>query len=246
MPPEACTLFWVGKDGLKRSRLGRDGESDDTTEISAKEALRWSKFGEWIENYNRGRNGPNITRAEDKIHVIREILLELAGSQPSSFALVPYISNFPSYQKTARPSDASWIVQAALVINSFSDQNKFLVVLTALSATYGGIHLTAWNFHFASQTEQLLWKIACFDIIAFVPSGLLYVIGAICLAINMDKLGLRLLVRDKIWLWTFVIFLLIPYTLARMYIVVEAFISLHHVPIGVYAAVPWVQPIPHV
>ena len=36
------------------------------------------------------------------------------------------------------------------------------------------------------------------------------------------------------------------YILSRLYIVVEAFISLRHVPIGVYAAVPWVQAIPHV
>ena len=46
--------------------------------------------------------------------------------------------------------------------------------------------------------------------------------------------------------WIFLTPLLILYALSRIYIVVESFISLRHVPIGVYAAIPWVQDIPHI
>jgi hypothetical protein len=41
-------------------------------------------------------------------------------------------------------------------------------------------------------------------------------------------------------------FLIFFYGLSRVYIVVEAFISLRHVLIGVYSAVPWTQSIPHI
>lgn len=36
------------------------------------------------------------------------------------------------------------------------------------------------------------------------------------------------------------------YTASRLYLVTESFLSLRHVPIGAYAAVPWVQTIPHI
>lgn len=36
------------------------------------------------------------------------------------------------------------------------------------------------------------------------------------------------------------------HTASRLYLVTESFLSLRHVPIGAYAAVPWVQNIPHV
>lgn len=40
------------------------------------------------------------------------------------------------------------------------------------------------------------------------------------------------------------VFLLI-YTLARIYIIVESFISIRHVRLGVYLMPSWVQMIPH-
>ena len=36
------------------------------------------------------------------------------------------------------------------------------------------------------------------------------------------------------------------YIFSRVYLVVESFISLRHLPIGVFAAVPWVQVILHI
>ncbi len=37
----------------------------------------------------------------------------------------------------------------------------FLLVLTLIQAAYGGVHLVTLSFMFPSQTERLLWKIAC-------------------------------------------------------------------------------------
>jgi hypothetical protein len=40
---------------------------------------------------------------------------------------------------------------------------------TILPLIYGGVHLTAWNYIFPTSPELLLWKIACFGIVATFP-----------------------------------------------------------------------------
>ena len=49
--------------------------------------------------------------------------------------------------------------------------------------------------------------------------------------------------------WVGVLFLVlnVPVTVvARIFLVVESFVSLRHVPIGVYASVPWSDWLPHI
>ena len=103
-------------------------------------------------------------------------------------------------------------------------------------------YLTAWSLQFASKTEQLLWKIACFGIMGTFPT---IMVTAIVLQrlhdhVRPDSKIVRRMVfcRYSPYITFFI--------LSRLYIVVEAFISLRHVPIGAYAAIPWVQAIPHV
>ena len=38
----------------------------------------------------------------------------------------------------------------------------------------------------------------------------------------------------------------ILYALSRIYLVIESFVSLRHVSIGAYAAVPWIEAVPHI
>ena len=121
------------------------------------------------------------------------------------------------------------------------------LLLIALPIAYGGIHLAAWNFQFASNIEHLLWKIACI------------IIMTTCIAITMTFLCLSLLeeLTRKFRLFSikqilaflrektpFV--LLSFYSLSRTYLLIESFISLRYAPIGVFATVPWVQSIPHI
>ncbi|KAK3900069.1 hypothetical protein C8A05DRAFT_36304 [Staphylotrichum tortipilum] len=101
-----------------------------------------------------------------------------------------------------------------------ADEDKYVenfgVLFLLLSLAYGGVHLSAWNFEFPTATESLLWKI----------SGDLPVLTGIFRAI------------DKAIVLVFVV--------CRLYIVVEAFVSLRSVPIGVYWTPSWIQMIPHV
>ena len=133
---------------------------------------------------------------------------------------------------------------------------RFFIPLTA---AYGGIHLSAWNFEFPSRVESIIWRTACFIIIGssfallavpswdtlddyFNPSyydaGLRdWKYRRACKLMRALKKGVG---------YGSVGLLLLCYAASRIYLVVESFISLRHVPIGVYAAVPWVENIPHV
>ena len=134
-------------------------------------------------------------------------------------------------------------------INLFLYLLRFFIPLTA---AYGGIHLSAWNFEFPSRVESFIWKVACL-IIMFSSLALLVV--RICVAWLEDTRlhqFLRAWKIDKVFeLPTYfaIVFsglYILCYATARLYLVMESVTSVRHVPIGVYAAVPWVQNIPHV
>ena len=126
---------------------------------------------------------------------------------------------------------------------------RFFIPLTA---AYGGIHLSAWNFEFPSRVESIIWRTACFIIIG--SSFALLAVPSWSALYNYffrpDWEKRRILRLMGAWTimggFGLAGVLLLFYTASRLYLVVEAFISLRHVPIGVYAAVPWVENIPHV
>ncbi len=133
---------------------------------------------------------------------------------------------------------------------------RFFIPLTA---AYGGIHLTAWNFEFPSRVESIIWRTACFVIVGssftflVIPSwtslmnrlyGRDYVYTRADKKISRSLKSMRALTL-MMGLGSAGL-LLLCYPASRLYLVVESFLSLRQVPIGVYAAVPWVQNIPHV
>ena len=120
---------------------------------------------------------------------------------------------------------------------------RFFIPLTG---AYGGIHLSAWNFEFPSRVESILWRTACFIIIGS-SFALLAVPSLSALQfyfLNPYRPNMRAMTE---WVgFCFAGLLFLCYAASRLYLVVESFLSLRHVPIGVYAAVPWVENIPHV
>lgn len=50
-----------------------------------------------------------------------------------------------------------------------------MVILFLIQIIYAGIHVAAWNFHFATSTEQLLWRIST-----------LYILGSVLLGWTID------------------------------------------------------------
>ena len=161
----------------------------------------------------------------------RRVLKRLfRGEDSLMYALVPSATDFPHIRGR----------ETTKFTNLYLDDKIPISLFFFLPALYGGVHLSAWGFNFPSRTEELLWKIACLDIMGSS------IVGA--LVISPGKLGL-----DGIWetiygyfAITSLVVLAFVYALSRVYIVTEAFVSLRHVPVGVYATVPWSQNIPHI
>jgi hypothetical protein len=123
------------------------------------------------------------------------------------------------------------------------------LLLFLLPAIYGAVHLSAWSFEFPSPVEKLLWKIACLDLVISLP---VFLVVGVARENRMVGVGGRdngCVAELTLLSWGGLLFLLlnVPVTVvARMYLVVESFISLRHVPIGVYATVPWSDWLPHI
>jgi hypothetical protein len=139
--------------------------------------------------------------------------------------------------------------------------------LGALCGAYGIFHLWAWSFEFPSDTEQLIWRVCCILTI----SGAVLNINSIwlyndfvllSLALDMDAesddrvtkpshgtVFRRMLVDSHFFKKIRIIFAIIftaLFLLARLFIIVESFISIRKVPAGVYATIRWVDMIPHI
>jgi hypothetical protein len=108
----------------------------------------------------------------------------------------------------------------------------FFIAVVLVQAAYAGAHLGALSIMFPSQKERLLWKISCYILFAITA------LSAITL--------LLVYIKSRVYLGGYfpnfvgnvgggtVIFGVPLILCARAYIVIESFISLRHVPIGVY------------
>lgn len=128
-----------------------------------------------------------------------------------------------------------------------------LLAALVICSFYGVAHILAWKFEFPTRIERLLWRIACIDIIAGTVTVLaLFSISIYIHEHNWKSLGNAILTREPgimPWIYRLVIFvgvLNIPlFVLSRLFIIVETFVSLRRVPLGVYATANWAEYIPH-
>ncbi|KAL8843031.1 MAG: hypothetical protein Q9176_002334 [Flavoplaca citrina] len=123
------------------------------------------------------------------------------------------------------------------------------MVVWSASMAYGGAHATAWHGQFPSRTELLLWRASS---ICIAGSGLTWIL------INMlarTSPGFKAYWKEVETLrahWTSLVglgslaFLCgLAYVLARIYLVVESFISLRKLPASAFNTVEWTQLVPH-
>ncbi len=134
---------------------------------------------------------------------------------------------------------------------------SLVVLAVVLPTIYGGVHLSAWNFEFPTPTEHLLWKIMCFVIIGAVPAmfGAMFFFSLLlfCFTTLGEKFRITVIrnYENHAIFWAdgyykFVgVVVFAAYSCARLYLVVESFISLRRVPVGVYYTAPWLQMMPH-
>jgi hypothetical protein len=130
------------------------------------------------------------------------------------------------------------------------------LAVVVIPAAYGGIHLSAINSLFPTEIELTLWKSSCFILLGFAGLMIAGFVGIFAYNKCMD--AWRMLVKyrpfrsitlnlevpdwlDSVASFLFlasiaiaIIFVALLYIGARLFIVVESFISLRHVPVGVY------------
>ena len=123
------------------------------------------------------------------------------------------------------------------------------MVLWSVSMVYGGIHAAAWDTYFPSGVESKMWR---FSSLYISSSGLLW-----CIINMLAKLWKPF---DDYWNRTVLphppFAKSIPlvaccavcgtmYVLVRAFLVIEAFISIRHLPASAYETPDWSQLIPH-
>ncbi len=148
------------------------------------------------------------------------------------------------------------------VIGASPDSILLFIVILA----YCCLHFIAWNFTFPTRIESILWRVACITII-----GTSFILLACETYQDGHRLGRwdrwyvklfpkksgglqRMNTMEKrrreqefIPLWEVIIMspVTMMYTLARVYIVVEVFVSLRSLPVGAFDSVQWSDFIPH-
>ena len=169
----------------------------------------------------------------------------------------PQYANFLEYKRTAvitghhflhceasNMSDSPSILEDMLV--NVEGSFSFLALLGLL---YGGLHLAVWGSHFPTYIEQIMWRVAgCVT----ASGGLTFLV-----IVHVTKIWDPITPLYRLWYrWntnprrivfgTLLRVCLVLYIIARLYIVVEAFISLRSLPTGAYDTVSWSDHLPHI
>lgn len=217
----------ASKELGKGEKMSKDEDTDKDEQMGEDQEIgktnQAGKFGKEEENRNNSR------ASEQTLHQKRSLSKRISQIQGI------YLGTLAKRSRNAKANS----------------KLSYLSSLGILPIIYGGIHLAAWNFDFPSQVESLLWKFSSFIIIGLAPVLFLLLL----LSLAFEEYPTDWLFSSVIKWFTILSFISLLslvflgsllYTFARIFLVVESFISLRHVPIGVYAAVPWVQNIPHV
>ncbi|KAK1774759.1 hypothetical protein QBC45DRAFT_361093 [Copromyces sp. CBS 386.78] len=129
-----------------------------------------------------------------------------------------------------------------------------LLMISALSGLNAGIHLAAWNYIFPSKTERQLWRVASL-LSPVVELAMIFVRLVIKFLTKFTGPHRLIYRRDFItggwisflesWLHLSLYFFLWYVVIGRLYLNVEAFISLRHMPYGVFVMPSWLEVLPH-
>lgn len=118
------------------------------------------------------------------------------------------------------------------------NRDKFGYPLLALvSFLYGCVHATSWKAHFPTYIEKLMWRVA----VCVVAGGGIVICGFVWLNLSLPYNSLYKIFHRPL-LASVAFFLAV----ARVFLVVESFISLRSLPLGAYSTVSWANLIPHI
>jgi hypothetical protein len=167
----------------------------------------------------------------------------------ASVLTIPVTSQFDDRFRNLEPDNAGTKSTSADDGVKQSSQKHFRSLPFLLQLHFGGIfpglilcglHLLAWNNSFPTKAESIIWRVCCFVSIA---SCLLY---GFCFVVYHTRWLQPILKITWIRRGGDEILLVLPYTFARLILIILAFLSLRSMPSGVYETIQWTQYLPHI
>ncbi|KAK0663475.1 hypothetical protein QBC41DRAFT_368084 [Cercophora samala] len=225
-PWESALMLMVELAIYKHSELYlyRRFPTEEPVVVDSKKELQDFYFGDLIEK---------------QVKAMKWVALPSTGGCLEADEVLPSGIGFKGRRQTAdiSPTQLARLDGIASVLGDVEQGNShtgsgFLI----LPVLYGGIHLFAWNFPFVTENEMMFWKISCIT----VMTGTVLVTPVVIL-LDRHCTGTQ---RERLWFIPIAICFL--YIFARVFIVVESFISLRGERIGVFLSPPWLQNFPHV
>lgn len=191
-------------------------------------SLRWCLAAEAVRNYPAIKRRFNLAKHIDSVGMTISCLQE---SQLEEL-LEENSSNWST--KGLLPGDYGLVMGIALWFASM---------------TFGGIHAAAWNDHFPSGVESWMWRCSAAYIIC---SGLVWLLINFVAQISkpFDDYWNRTRLPHAPFANSIPLIIVCGlcgslYTFARMYLVIEAFVSIRQLPVAAYLTPDWTQIIPH-
>jgi hypothetical protein len=127
---------------------------------------------------------------------------------------------------------------------------NFLVVGFLLAGLfYGGVHLIVWNRPFRGRTDELLWKSSSITILVSGIVAMILELAQNFAAINrqIDRTVWRFAAKASGHASTVGYCLFAPlYIFARVFIIVECFLDVFHLPDSAFGTPRWSQYFPHI
>lgn len=235
--------------------------------------LQAAFYNKALENQNSGHDGPHPTVGDGQLaaenrwaRVIEEfeaqssrydtphslVRAHYGGAIMRSQGMLPlWMTDSPVHEDRI----GGLIDSVLYLANKSGSADIFYLLAVVLSAAYGGMHMAAWNGTFPTEFELRAWRLCCF-LLASVPAIAYFLVlvlrySPIFAPRRETQPSWRLVNRFLSmffypFLYALYYLLRSCYWCARVFIVVESFVSLRLVPIGVYWTPIWPQMIPHV
>ncbi|KAL8821038.1 MAG: hypothetical protein Q9191_007395 [Dirinaria sp. TL-2023a] len=147
------------------------------------------------------------------------------------------------------------------------DGSRDSILLVLVVMAYSSIHFVAWNFNFPTKVEQIIWRVDCIVMVSaasiFFASEFYFEgvrTGRWSYWWSKMSPGLPRLSRDQrstsvmnikeedplpTWQVAIMLAVTVVYTIARMHIAVECFVTLRSLPLGAFDTVQWSNFLPH-
>lgn len=127
--------------------------------------------------------------------------------------------------------------------HTFSAHSTVMTGLFALCpALFGAIHVASWNIKLLTNVEQWLWRAsALYCCTAGLIFNALIMFNVVC----EDYFHFSEATLDTMYALTVVAFVTV-YVIARLYMIVEVFLSLRALPASAYESVQWSSFVPHI